>query len=92
MCNFFSSPQSGQAMSLLVPDCYHLKYPLFILALCFMKHCSKTNDFNFITSVSSSRKLDLNGWLRLGVASVIGVFGLDCMWGPGVFGITSETS
>ena len=37
-----------------------------------MKHCSKTNDFNSIISVSSSRKLDLTGWLRLGVASVSG--------------------
>ena len=43
-------------------------------------HCSKTNDFNSIISVSSSRKLDLNGWLRLDVASVISASGMDCMW------------
>ena len=42
------------------------------MTLYFMKHCSKTNDFNSIISVSRSRKLDLTGWLRLGVASVSG--------------------
>ena len=44
-----------------------------------MKQCSKTNDFSSIISVSSSRKLDLNGWLRLGVACVRGASEVDCI-------------
>ena len=77
---------------LLSPDGVGSEYPLFILALCFMKHCSKTNDFNSFISVSSSRKLDLNSSLRLGVASIRGASGVNYIWGFGVLRINSESS
>ena len=51
-----------------------------------------TNDFNSVISAPGSRKLDLNGWLGLGVASVRDVSGLDYIRGSGVLGITSEIS
>ena len=57
-----------------------------------MKHCSKTNDFNSIISVSSCRKLDFNGWLGLDVVNVRGASELDCIRGSGVRKITGETS
>ena len=81
--NIFSSIQSHQAMSpLVLLDGIVSECPLFILfykPLCFMKHIPKTSDFNSIISVSSSHKLDLSCWLGLGVASVRGTFGLDCV-------------
>ena len=59
-----------------------------------MKQLSKAfrfERFNSIVSVSSSCELNLNGWLRLGVASVRGVSSVDCIWGSGVLEISLET-
>ena len=47
---------------LLSPDGARSEHLLFMLALCSMKHCSMTSGFNSISSVSGSRKPDLNGW------------------------------
>lgn len=57
-----------------------------------MNNCSKTNNLNSIISVSSSPKLDLNDWLRLGDAIVRGASGVDYILGSGVLRLASETS
>lgn len=55
-----------------------------------MKQLSKTFRFDRFNSIVSC-ELNLNGWLRLGVASVRGVSSVDCIWGSGVLEISLET-
>ena len=64
------------ALSLLI-----IAFCLLILTLCFVKCCSKTYCSNSIIFVSSSRKLDLNVWLRLVIASV------RCLWDGCIMGL-----